>query len=71
MSRMPDPNYDLRDALYSFAPGVLPTREIDDALAARYAANNYTPLTEDQVIAITGEPPEFPSTLPWIQPGCA
>lgn len=56
--------YDFRQALYAFAPGVVPTREVDAALAAQYAANGNTPLTQAQVLAITGPLPAFPAGLP-------
>lgn len=64
MAGAPDPNYDLRDALYAFAPGVLPTRAIDDALAAQYAANGFVELTQGQVLAIVGPLPSYPAGLP-------
>jgi hypothetical protein len=67
----PAANYDPRSALYAFAPGVLLTRELEAALVAQYASNNYTPLTQGQVLAITGPLPPFPSTLPWINPELA
>lgn len=56
MSAQPDPFYDVRAALYTFAPGVIPTREIDDAMHAQYAANGYTPLTQSQVLALVTVP---------------
>lgn len=63
----PDPNYDTHAALYQFAPGVLLTAEIEAALAAQYQANGYTPLTQDQVLAITGPLPVYPTKLPRFQ----
>lgn len=60
----PDRNYDPRDALYAFAPGLIMTRDLEQSLVAQYAANNYTPLTQGQVLAITGPLPAFPSTIP-------
>lgn len=60
----PDPTYDYWDVLSLYAPGVVATRDVIDAIAARYAANGYTPLTQDQVIAITGPLPPVPTKLP-------
>lgn len=60
----PDRNYDPRGALSQYAPGVLLTRELEQSLVAQYATNGYTPLTEGQVLAITGPLPAFPSTIP-------
>jgi hypothetical protein len=59
----PDRNYDPRSALYAFAPGLIMTRELEASLVAQYATNGYTPLTESQVLAITGPLPAFPSTI--------
>jgi hypothetical protein len=56
--------YDVHTPLMRKAPGVLMTREIEAALLAQYAANGYTPLTTDQVLAITGTPPAYPSGMP-------
>lgn len=56
--------YDLHTALYTFAPGVEMTRDIESALALRYQQNGYTPLTQAQVLAITGPLPPFPAGLP-------
>jgi hypothetical protein len=63
MSAAPNPFYDVRSDLYRYAPGVVPTHETDDALWAQYAANGYTPLTQAQVLAITGPPPPFPPSM--------
>lgn len=54
---VPANGYDPRAALYAFAPGVLLTRENEQQLVAQYAANGYTPLTQAQVLAITGPLP--------------
>lgn len=64
MAAAPDPKYDPRSALYAFGPGVVPTRDTDDALEAQYTANNFTPLTQAQVLAITGPLPAYPAGLP-------
>lgn len=55
--------YDIHTPLLQFAPGVVMTRDIETALLAQYAANGYTPLTQAQVLAITGTPPAFPTGL--------
>lgn len=60
----PDRNYDPRNALYAFAPGLILTRELEQSLVAQYEANDYQPLTEGQVLAITGPLPPFPSEIP-------
>jgi hypothetical protein len=59
----PDRNYDPRSALYQFAPGLIMTRELEASLVAQYATNNFTALTQGQVLAITGPLPAFPSTI--------
>lgn len=56
-------NYDFRATFYTYAPGVLLTRDIDAALGAQYAANGYTPLTQSQILAIAGTLPTFPATM--------
>lgn len=53
----PANGYDPRAALYVFAPGLIMTRELEQSLVAQYAANGYTPLTQGQVLAITGPLP--------------
>jgi hypothetical protein len=63
MAAAPAFGYDPRDALYAFAPGMVMTRALEASLVAQYAANNYTPLTSAQVLAITGPLPIFPSTI--------
>lgn len=63
----PLPFYDPHNALYEFAPGVLLTAEIEAALAAQYLANGYTPITQAQVLAITGPLPAYPTKLPRFQ----
>src|SRR5215471_2224892 len=63
MADKPDPAYDVQTALYTFAPGVVPTREITTALWAQYEANGYEPLTREQVLAITGAPPSYPKSM--------
>lgn len=59
----PDLNYDFLAELQRYAPGVVVQREILDGMAAQYAANGYTPLTQAQVLAITGPLPKLPSGL--------
>lgn len=51
------------EQFYTFAPGLVLTRELDVALAAAYAANGSAPLSSAQVLAITGTPPVFPASL--------
>jgi hypothetical protein len=57
MAAAPANGYDPRAALYAFAPGLIMTRELESALVAQYATNGYTPLTQAQVLAITGPLP--------------
>ena len=64
MTGKPDPFYDLHDAVRTFAPGLLCTDAIEAQLAAQYVSNNYTPLTQGQVLAITGPAPSYPTGLP-------
>lgn len=66
---VPAAAYDPRDALLQFAPGVLLTRENEASLVAQYRSNGGVPLTEAQVLAITGPLPVFPSTIVYIPPG--
>jgi hypothetical protein len=56
-------HYDVHTALLQYAPGFVMTRDLEAALLAQYAANGYTPLTQGQVLAITGTPPAFPTGL--------
>lgn len=63
MAAAPAPFYDLHQALYEFAPGIMLTADIEAALAAQYLANGYTPLTQAQVLAITGPLPAYPTGL--------
>lgn len=60
----PDPQYDLHAAFYLFAPGVVLTPAIEVALAAQYATNAYTPLTQAQVVAIAAPLPVYPPGMP-------
>ena len=62
-----DPSYSLRLALYTWAPGVVASNDIDAALGAQYAANGYTPLTQAQVLAIVGTPLPVLPLLPRFQ----
>ena len=41
-------DYDLRANLYQYAPGVVPTADIDAAMAAQYTANGNQPVTQAQ-----------------------
>lgn len=59
-----DGKYDPRSAFYLYAPGLLLTRDLEQAIVAQYAANNFTPLTQAQVLAITGPLPAYPTGLP-------
>lgn len=63
----PDPQYDLLSALYAFAPGVEAQRTIIDGLAAAYAAGGYRPLTQAQVLAVTGTPPTPLTSIPTLR----
>lgn len=54
---------DFREALATYAPGVVMTRDIETAMAAQYVANGNTPLTSGQVLAITGAPPAYPTGM--------
>lgn len=56
-------HYDVHTAMLQYAPGFVMSRDIETALLAQYAANGYTPLTQAQVLAITGTPPAFPTGL--------
>lgn len=60
----PARNYDPRDALKQYAPMLILTRELEQALVAQYAANGYTPLTEGQTLAITGPVPPPVTSIP-------
>lgn len=55
--------YDVHAQLLQFAPGVVMTREVETAMLAQYAANGYVPLSQAQVLAITGPLPAFPTGL--------
>lgn len=67
MASAPSPLYDLHAALYAYAPGVLINPTIEAALAAQYAANGYTDLTQAQVLAITGALPAYPAGMKRFQ----
>jgi hypothetical protein len=54
-------DYDLRANLYQYAPGVVPTADIDAAMAAQYTANGNKPVSQAQVLAIVGPLPVSPS----------
>lgn len=49
--------YSIFDALGTYAPGVVMTRELEASLTAQYQANGFTPLTQPQVLALTGALP--------------
>lgn len=55
---------DFRDAFYAYAPGVLLTRELDDALGAQFMLNGGAALSQSQVLAIVGPLPAFPTSVP-------
>jgi len=57
----PDPDYDY---LALLPDGVVLTREIEQGLAQAYYANGWEPLTQDQIIAVTGPSPPYPASLP-------
>jgi hypothetical protein len=46
------------------APGVVLTRDTEAALLAQYQANGFQPLSNAQILAITGAPPAFPASMP-------
>lgn len=56
--------YDLIAAIDLYAPGVILQREVQDGVAAAYEANLCTPVTEAQVLAVTGPLPVAPTELP-------
>lgn len=58
----PDPDYDLISLLPA---GQEMTRDRYDALAAAYAANNYQPLSEAQIVAAVGPALPPPNSPPW------
>ena len=58
-----DGQYDPRSALYRYASILQMTRELEAALVTQYAANGFTPLTEQQVLAITGPLPQAPTGM--------
>jgi hypothetical protein len=45
-------------------PGIVLQRDIQDGLNAAWVANGYQPLTPEQILAVTGPAPVFPTTLP-------
>lgn len=61
MTARPDPNYDVLSLLPA---GVLLTRTIEEGLAAAYLAGGYVPLTQAQIIAVTGPALPLPADLP-------
>ncbi len=70
----PDPRYDLIAVLALYAPGIVAQREILDNMAAQYAANGCTPLTQQQVLAavnaaIVTIAGELANEVPPIPPG--
>lgn len=81
MPAQPDPNYDIRTPFLAWVPGVVWTRDIEAGLAAQYAANGFTPLTQAQVLAVVlplipeGNPPQYtpgaPPANPAIMPGAS
>jgi len=52
------------DLATTLPPGLVPTREIVDAIMLAWAANRYQPLSAAQVLAITGPAPVYPASLP-------
>lgn len=61
MPTAPDPRYDYQALVTG---GIVLQRQIVDCLAAAYAANGYTPLTQAQIDACTGPQPAYPASLP-------
>lgn len=59
--------YDPRAALFQFAPMLILTRELEQALVAQFIANGNQPLTEAQVLAITGTPPPILTSIPRLK----
>ena len=64
MTTTPDPTYDLISIFDTLAPGVVMQRQFLDGLAAAWALNGYKPLTQAQVVAVTGPLPTAPTSLP-------
>lgn len=62
-----DPSYDLIAAIDTLAPGIVLQRATLDGVAAAWAANGFQPLTQDQVVAVTGPLPIFPTTIRRMQ----
>jgi len=60
----PDPAYDLIAAIDLYAPGVILQQAVLDGVATAYAANGYRPVTQAQVLAVTGPLPAAPTELP-------
>jgi len=44
--------------------GIVPTREMVDGLFAAWNAQAQAPLTQEQILAVTGTPPLYPVSLP-------
>ncbi len=61
-------NYDLIAAIDMLAPGVVLQRETLDGVATAYAVNGFQPLTQAQVIAVTGPLPVYPTSIKTLPP---
>jgi hypothetical protein len=59
----PDPSYDLIAAIDRYAPGLILQRAVLDGVAAAYVAGGYVPVTQAQVLAVTGPLPVAPTSL--------
>lgn len=66
-SMAPATQWDPIAAIDTLAPGVVLQRSILDAVVAAWIANNYQPLTQAQIIAITGPLPPFLTSIKWIR----
>ncbi len=52
------------DITATLPPGFIRTRALDDAITSAWIANGRNPLSQAQVLAITGPPPPYPVALP-------
>ena len=56
-------DWDMLAAIDVAAPGIVVTRELLDAVAEAFAANDYQALTASEIVAIVGPLPSYPSGL--------
>lgn len=62
------PDYDWKGEAYRLAPGLVATRELDDAFYGAWEANGYAPWTPQTVLAVTGPLPAPLTTIPRLPP---